>query len=141
MRGPALVDLVALFIEAAESVRPPTPAIVLEHPDQLTVRAAPEHLRQLLRELLRTSVQAASNRAEIRLELGARPGCSFLLRDNGTGHAPELSAATRIAEAMGATLSAEPEQGWGCAVSVRLPPVNPDDEAHTAPYTAPSPLR
>jgi hypothetical protein len=135
------VDLVTLFIEEAEALRPPTPAVVLEHPDQLIVRAACEDLRQLLRELLRLGVQAAISRAEIRLELDARPGCSFRLRDNGIGHVPDLSAATRIAARMGASVSVKPEPGWGCSASVSLSPVGTDDGASTGPYTGPLPLR
>jgi signal transduction histidine kinase len=91
------------------------------------------------------------DRAEIRLELGSRPGCSLYLRDNGCGIDPAhgstvcmpfrsigspqrelaqpprmglgLATASRIAAAHGGHLRIASEPGWGTTVSVLLAPL------------------
>jgi hypothetical protein len=130
-----------LFIEEAERARPATPAVVLEHPDHLRIQAEQEGLRQLLAELLRVGIAAALHRAEIRLELGARPGCSFHLRDNGHGQAHDLGHAASVAARIGATLWQEHEAGWGCTIRVLLAGSPADDDVSAGPYTGPVPLR
>ena len=110
---------------------------MLEHPDQLIVRADTERLRSLLAELLQIAINSSLHRAEIRLELGARPGCSFFLRDNGSGLAPTAAAVERISATHGAGLRIDTELDWGATVHVLLVPARADDDTRDAPYTAP----
>ena len=135
----APVDLVPVFLDAVECARPATPAVVVENPDSLYVAADPALLSRLLGELVSVAVHHAMHRAEIRLELGARPGCSFFLRDNGDGatDAEALAPAARIAGESVAHLRVTGEYGWGSTVLVALTPRPEDDGTHRPPYTGP----
>ena len=149
--APEPLDLIAVFMESIDLLRPPTPAIVVEHPDHCVLHADAAMLRILLHELLDNAIRHAMHRAEIRLELGSRPGCSLYLRDNGCGIDPTqgdriclpfrsiepphgkrgtpqrmglgLATASRIAAAHGGHLRIASEPGWGATVSVLLAPL------------------
>lgn len=149
--APEPLDLIAVFIASVGLLRPPTPAVVVEHPDHCVVQADAAMLRILLHELIDNAIRHAMHRAEIRLELGSRPGCSLYLRDNGCGIDPAhgstvclpfrslgppqrefaspqrlglgLATASRIAAAHGGHLRIASEPGWGTTVSVLLAPL------------------
>ncbi len=97
------------------------------------VRADPEQLRSLLQHLLRAAIGSALHRAEIRLELGARPGCSFFLRDNGSGLAPDLATVEHIAATYGVRLRFDTERDWGSTVRVLLAATPADDDTRYGP--------
>lgn len=132
------IDLVPLFLDTVDAMRPPTPAVVVEHPEQCHVRADRDLLEQILRVLVGNAIRHAVMRAEIRVLLGSRPGCSFFVRDNGCGFdraeamrilqppgtvgggGDLASVAARLAQAGGRIL-AEAEPGWGATFFVTLP--------------------
>lgn len=134
---PQSVDLVTLFLEIVECTRPPTPAVVVEHPDQLLIVAPPEALQALLCPLVQAAIKDASERAEIRLELGSRPGCSFFLRDNGEALTRDACAshheAMRMASTLGARIHVDEHPGWGSSVAVLLDAAPMDDGTVSAP--------
>ena len=150
--APEPLDVIAMFIENVALLRPATPAVVVEHPDHCVIRADAAMLQILLHELIDNAIRHAMHRAEIRLELGSRPGCSLYLRDNGCGIDPAhsstvclpfrsigaaqrelapsqrmglgLATASRIAAAHGGHLRIASEPGWGATVSVLLAPLH-----------------
>lgn len=135
-----VVDLVAMFLDVVEAARPPTPAVVVEHPDRVLVRSDPDGLRTLLTALVHAALRDAAHRAEIRLELGARPGYSFFLRDNGTGEGDVHADTCSVASRRGVQIRVDAEPGWGSVVNVLLMPAEADDAAGRAAYTGPVPL-
>jgi signal transduction histidine kinase len=149
--APEPLDLIAMFIENVALLRPATPAVVVEHPDHCVIHADAAMLQILLHELIDNAIRHAMHRAEIRLELGSRPGCSLYLRDNGCGIDPAqgstvclpfrsiapphrertpaqrmglgLATASRIAAVHGGHIRIASEPGWGTTVSVLLAPL------------------
>lgn len=120
--GAAGTDIVPLFLRAAETLRPPTPAIVVEHPEHCHVDAEPALLRQILETAVAAACTRALQRAEIRLVLGARPGCTFFLRDNGSGDGRGSETLATLLAGYGGQLWREAESGWGDCVNILLPP-------------------
>ena len=132
------VDVVALFLDAVDALRPPTPAVVIEHPERCVVEADGAMMDALLRALVANAIRFSMDRAEIRVVLGVRPGCSFYVRDNGIGftraRAARLFAArepgqetglatvSRIVALHGGRVWAEAEPGWGATFFIALPP-------------------
>lgn len=132
------IDLVPLFLDTVDALRPPTPPVVVEHPEVCRVHADPELLGCVLQVLVGNAIRHAGMRAEIRVLLGSRPGCSFFVRDNGCGFEPASATrlfaptadgsvdcglravATRLARA-GGSIRAEAEPGWGATFFVTLP--------------------
>lgn len=121
-RAPAGTDIVPLFLDAAESLRPPTPAVLVEYPERCLVDASPALISRLLAVAVSAACARASERAEIRLELGSRPGCSFYLRDNGSGDGSGSEALAELLSGCGGQWWREAEAGWGECVSILLPP-------------------
>jgi signal transduction histidine kinase len=115
--------------------------VVVEHPEHCRVRADRELLECILRVLVGNAIRHAGMRAEIRVLLGSRPGCSFFVRDNGSGFEPARAArlfappvaadgighrglaamAAHLVRA-GGRIEAEAEPGWGATFFVTLPP-------------------
>ncbi len=141
--APTGVDLVALFLDIVESARPATPAVVVEHPDRIIVHADANAVRALLAGLVDLSLSHADHRAEIRLELGARPGCSFFLRDNGNGTIGEEESGPLmlLAGRAGTRIRFDNDPGWGSTAIIRLAPSTQDDVTHRAAYTGDLPRR
>lgn len=121
-RAPAGTDIVPLFLDAAETLRPPTPAVLVEHPEHCLVDASPALLCRLLGAAVSAACARASQRAEIRLELGSRPGCSFYLRDNGSGDGSGSEVLAELLSDCGGRWWREAQAGWGECVSILLPP-------------------
>lgn len=121
-RPPAGTDIVPLFLDAAETLRPPTPAVLVEHPERCLVDASAGLLSRLLAAAVSAACARAADRAEIRLELGSRPGCSFYLRDNGSGDGSGCEALAELLAGCGGRWWREAEAGWGECVSILLPP-------------------
>lgn len=141
---PEDVDVVALFLDAVERLRPPTPLVVVEHPPACRVDADPESLAILMHQLVANALRSALGRAEIRLVLGVQPGCSFYVRDNGCGFAPArateiflpfppgveqqtglgigLATVARVVAQHGGRIWAAGEPDWGATFYVSLPP-------------------
>lgn len=120
--GPSGTDVVPLFLGTAEALRPPTPAVIVEHPERCLVDAAPALLQQILDAAIGASIERSMQRAEIRLELGARPGCSFFIRDNGRGDGSGYEALEGLLREHRGRTWRDAEPGWGECVSILLPP-------------------
>ena len=142
---PVELDLVPLFLDAVEALRPPTPAVVIEHPESCLVEADPEMIAIVVHNLVANAIKFAMARAEIRVVLGARPGCSFYVRDNGCGFPPKraaqalsanrrnrrgieapngigLATVARVVARHRGRAWAESEPDWGATVFIALPP-------------------
>jgi hypothetical protein len=115
-------DIVPLFLEAAEALRPATPAVIVEYPEHCRVDAAPALLQQILEIAIGASIERSMQRAEIRLELGARPGCSFYVRDNGRGDGAGCEVLEGLLRTYHGRIRREAEPGWGEIVCILLPP-------------------